>query len=415
MTVNDTPIATVVTDAAPAASVEPAVGRDVVSSASVEQVVQIDPHAVRIEDNVRAEARLSRRFVTSVKSHGVLVPVLAYADADGTVVVRDGQRRVLAAREAGLSTIPAYVLDRKDETRMRIIEQMIANEHREALSTGERAAAWRQLSLEGMSATAIARQTGAKRKEVEAGLVVAGHDVAAAAVADYDLTLDQAAVLVELEDVPDALAELREVAKRNPAMFDHYAQRALDAKATRDEIARLRAEHEAQGYTVVDWPTYGNTDTLFLRELLTPDGERLTEENYAGKPGHAVAIGERWGEVAVDHVVVDWREHGLQRLGSTGTVTGGKLTDEQKAERREVVANNKAWASVLLTAPPEALGRGPRRRWMQWTRYGGRCSTGAGSFPGLGRFAPVRRCRCPSWSSMSTARRSSRYRRSCGI
>lgn len=70
------------------------------------------------------------------------------------------------------------------------------------------------------------------------------------------------------------------------------------------------------------------------------------------------------------------------------------MTDEETAQRR-VVANDKAWASVLLTAPPEALCRGPRRRWRQWMRYDRRCSTGTGTFPGSGRFAPVRRQRCP--------------------
>lgn len=308
----------------------------------VAQIAQIDPRAARVEDNVRTDTKLSKQFIASVRLHGVIVPVLAYTDSDGTVVVRDGQRRLLAAREVGLGTVPAYVVDKNDETRMRVIEQMIANEHREVLSTAERAAAWRQLSLEGMSVTAIAKQTGAKRNEVKAGLTVAGHDIAAAAVADYDLTLDQAAVLVELDDDPDVVTELREIARKRPDSFDHHAQRALDAKATREEIAALRSDYEARGVTVVHWPEYGDTVTVFLRELQDADGNQLTEENYAGQPGYAVAIGERWGSVSVGHVVVDWQTHGLRRIGSTGAVTGGKMTEDEKVERRQVVANNKA-------------------------------------------------------------------------
>lgn len=72
----------------------------------------------------------------------------------------------------------------------------------------------------------------------------------------------------------------------------------------------------------------------------------MTEENYAGKPGHAVAIGDRWGSVSVGHVVVDWKAHGLRKIGRTGTVTGGKMTEAETAERRRVVANNKAWVSA---------------------------------------------------------------------
>lgn len=326
----------------------------------VAQIVQIDPRTARVEDNIRQDVKLSTQYIASVRLHGVIVPVLAYTDSDGTVVVRDGQRRLLAAREVGLATIPAYVVDKNDETRIRVIEQMIANEHREALTTAERAAAWRQLSLEGMSVVAIAKQTGAQRNEVKAGLTVAGHDIAAAAVAEYDLTLDQAAVLVELDDDPDAVTELREVARKHPDSFDHYAQRALDAKATREEIAALRSDYEARGVTVVDWPEYGDTDTVLLRDLQDADGNQLTEENYAGQPGYAVAIAERWGSVSVGHVVVDWQPHGLRRIGSTGTVTGGKMTEDEKAERRQVVANNKAWVSaekVRRTWLSELLGR----------------------------------------------------------
>jgi ParB family chromosome partitioning protein len=40
----------------------------------------------------------------------VLIPIAAVRDADGQQVrVRSGQRRTLAAREAGLSTVPVYV------------------------------------------------------------------------------------------------------------------------------------------------------------------------------------------------------------------------------------------------------------------------------------------------------------------
>lgn len=312
----------------------------------VAQIVHLDPRTLVVEDNIRHDVTLSKRFIASVRLHGVIVPIFAHPDSEGNIVVRGGQRRTLAAREAGTPTIPAYVVNADDEKTVRIIEQMIANDHREGLTDADRAAAWRQLSLEGMSATAIAKQTGAKRDEVKAGLAVAGHDIATAAVAEYDLTLDQAAVLIEFEDDPDALKELRRVAKANPSAFDHQAQRLLDDKATREEIAALRADYEAQGFTVVDWPGWDETDTLFLRDLQDAEGNQLTEDNYAGRPGHAVAIGERWGTVSVGHVVVDWKAHGLRKIGTSGAVTGGKMTEQEKAARRELIANNKAWISA---------------------------------------------------------------------
>lgn len=97
---------------------------------------------------------------------------------------------------------------------------------------------------------------------------------------------------------------------------------------------------------MVDWPGWDDTTTLFLRDLTTADGERLTEDNYTGQPGHAVAIGARWGRVDVAHVVVDWQAHGLRKITTLGQPRGGKMTDEEKAARRELIANNKAWASA---------------------------------------------------------------------
>ncbi len=58
--------------------------------------------------------RPTDRMVDHIKRHGVLVPVLATqaTDEDGVIAWRliDGNRRVAAAREAGLPTVPVIVL-----------------------------------------------------------------------------------------------------------------------------------------------------------------------------------------------------------------------------------------------------------------------------------------------------------------
>ncbi len=311
------------------------------------EVRRISPHALVVEDNIRSQVDLDRAFVNSIKLHGVIVPILAHPDQDGNIIVRDGQRRTLAAREADAEDVPVYVVDASDEKRIRIIQQYITNEHRAGLTDTDRAEAWRQLALDGMSVTAIAKQTGTKRTTVKTGLAVAESDIAKTAVTQHALTLDQALILTEFEDDPDALAELTSIAARDPESFDHYAQRHLDDKATKEEIAALRAQYEADGYTVMDYPAWGDEDVAFLHDLLTADGERVTEENYAGKDGHAIAIGERWGSIDIAHVVVNWREHGLTSIRHNQPNTrSGSMTEEEKAERRRVVANNKAWVSA---------------------------------------------------------------------
>jgi len=63
--------------------------------------------------------RPTDRLVDHVRRHGVLVPVLATQapDADGVLGWRliDGNRRVAAAREAGLRTVPVMILTDLDE------------------------------------------------------------------------------------------------------------------------------------------------------------------------------------------------------------------------------------------------------------------------------------------------------------
>ncbi len=313
---------------------------------AVAEVRRISPHDLIVEDNIRSHIDLDRAFVNSIKLHGVIVPILAHPDQDGNIIVRDGQRRTLAAREADLADMPVYVVDAADEKRIRIIQQYITNEHRTSLTDADRAEAWRQLALDGMSVTAIAKQTGTKRNIVKTGLTVAGSDIARKAVTEHAITLDQALILTQFEDDPDVLKQLTKVASRAPEQFDHLAQRMLDDKAIKEEITQLREKYEAEGFTVVDYPLWKDENVAFLYDLLTADGERRTEENYAGKEGYAVAIGERWRRVEVAHVVVGWRELGLTSIRHSQPSRGGAMSEEEKAERRRVIANNKAWVSA---------------------------------------------------------------------
>lgn len=167
-------------------------------------VVQVDPATVKIEANVRTQVALDAAFVRTIKRHGVLIPVLAYQEDDGTIVVRDGQRRVLAAVQAGRTAIPAYLVPARDEARLRIIQQMIANEQRSGLTETEEAAALHQLTLEGLTPTMIAKELAVKPARVKAAVAVAANEAAKAAVAKFEVTFEQALVIAEFEGDPDA-------------------------------------------------------------------------------------------------------------------------------------------------------------------------------------------------------------------
>ena len=69
---------------------------------------------VDIGDNVRVTLEAIDELTASVAEHGVLQPVKATQLPDGRYRLVWGQRRVLAARKAGLATIPAIVIKEAD-------------------------------------------------------------------------------------------------------------------------------------------------------------------------------------------------------------------------------------------------------------------------------------------------------------
>ena len=313
-------------------------------------VEHIDPNTLVIEANVRPSAPITPELVRSIRENGVMVPVLARRDYEGSVLVRAGQRRTLGAREAGRPTIPVYIVKADEANATRIIQQMVENDHREALTDADRAAAFQQLAFEGMSVATIAKRTATKPKEVKTALAVAENATAASAITEHALTLDQAAVLIEFEYSPEVRASLIQVATTHPGQFTHAAQRARDDAARARAKADVEADLTARGYQVLDTdPGYYDTGWTRIRELLTADGERVTPEHIEQVEGRAVLVRVYYGTETSDvtYFLADFTASGFRKASASGSgTTGGPMTDEQKAERREVIANNKAWNSA---------------------------------------------------------------------
>ncbi|NEN07702.1 ParB/RepB/Spo0J family partition protein [Diaminobutyricibacter tongyongensis] len=307
----------------------------------------LDPASLVIETNVRPSTPLTPAFVQSVRENGVLTPVLARRDSDGSIVVRAGQRRTLAAREAELSSIPVYIVDADDVATERIVQQLVENDQREALTDGDRATAFQQLVFEGLSVTAIARRTATKPREIKTALAVAENSSAATAIHEHALTLDQAAVLIEFEDNDDIKRDLIEVATHDPAQFTHAAQRARDEKVRLQIKSATEADLTGRGYTVLENdPGYYDTGYSCISDLLTAEGERVTVEHIENMEGRAARVRVYAdGDAHITYFVSDPKAAGYHRYDAGGN-TSGPMSDEQKAERRTLIANNKAWASA---------------------------------------------------------------------
>jgi ParB family chromosome partitioning protein len=101
-------------------------------------------------------------LASSIKSNGVLQPILARPIAPGKYQVVAGQRRVEAAHLAGLTSIPAYVQDIPDNKLLTLA--LIENLQREDINPIEEALAYKYLHEDlGMGHEVIARAVGKQR------------------------------------------------------------------------------------------------------------------------------------------------------------------------------------------------------------------------------------------------------------
>jgi ParB family chromosome partitioning protein len=368
------------------------------------QVRHLDPRTLLVDRNLRTDPALTPDFVGSIRDHGVLIPIVA-VEADDGVRVRYGQRRTLAAVEAGRPTVPVVVIGPDADDRAteidRLVTQWAENEQRAGLTDRDRLAGVEQLAAFGLSAADISRRTRTPRPRVEAALTVAASPLARDAAGRHDfLDLTQAAVLAEFAGDDKAVETLLSAARHGG--FDHTAQRLRDRRADRAEQARATEALTAQGVRVVDQPAH--TDAARHLAQLDHDGTPLTPETHAACPGHAAYLvagyepagapdgddgdgnedGDGDGDGASPgyqrvfqprYVCTDPDAHGhVDRYPPpAGTGPGrpaGPLSEQDKAERREVIENNKAWRSATTV----------RREWLRTFAARRAAPRGAGRF-----------------------------------
>ncbi|HEX3565457.1 MAG TPA: hypothetical protein VHU17_08800, partial [Acidimicrobiales bacterium] len=227
--------------------------------------------------------------------------------------------------------------------------------------------------FDGVTQKAITEMTGIKAGKVRQALVVARSDVATEVGVRYDLTLDQAAVVAEFGDDPEAVKMLTAAAVKQPEQWPHIVARLRRDRDDRHMHQAVVAELTGAGCPVVEldsgyWLPSG---ARWLDELSPVKGKAFTEATHRTCPGHAGAViesteddGYEAAYLCLDpagngHVTLDEGDGEHPGLPSVGQTDGG-WTEEQKAERRRVVANNKAWdmaAEVRRTFVTEVLKR----------------------------------------------------------
>jgi ParB family chromosome partitioning protein len=332
----------------------------------------VDPQSLADNpQNARRPHRDREGLAPSIGSLGILNPPLVRQLPDGQLEIIAGERRKYSAMKAGLNLIPVFVRD--DLSPMHQLAGMLVENHdRENLTPTEEAVVIGQLAgFEGFTQRDITTMTGIKAGEIRSALKVAASEVATAIGERHDLSLDQLLVLAEFDSDTEAVKRLTVTALKDPDRFQHLVaelRRARDDRAAHDEVV---AQITEAGVNLIElengWWLPG--DAAWLSDLPTPKGAKaLTPAKHRACPGHSAAVVETDDGYEMAYLCLDPVAHGhvaQPKAGKpnesipSGVVASG-MTDEQKADRRKVIANNKAWevaTPVRLTYVSELLAR----------------------------------------------------------
>ncbi len=175
-------------------------------------------------------------LAASIAVHGVLQPIVVRSLADGGYQLIAGERRLRAAKLAGLDTIPVVVRDSEegvDSLELALIENL----QREDLNAIETALAYRELiDRFGLTHEAVARQVGKSRVAVSNALRL------------LDLAPETRQAIVEgriSEGHGRALASIT-IAELQRATLAVVLERQLSVRQTEELVRRKRQEAPAR-------------------------------------------------------------------------------------------------------------------------------------------------------------------------
>ena len=214
-------------------------------------------------------------LAASIREHGVLQPVLVTGTIDGYQLIA-GERRVRAARLAGLDRIPAVVRQLADRDQLEVA--LVENVQRADLDPIDEALAYRQLIDEfGLTQELVADRVGKARATVANTLRLLDlHPDVQSAIADGRLTEGHGRALGGLP--PD----------NQPHVLGTVLAQRLSVRQTEELVRRLREPR----------PPHQTP----ARTLLDPDLERV-EEELRQRLGTKVSLtrSRRGGRIVIEY------------------------------------------------------------------------------------------------------------------
>jgi ParB family chromosome partitioning protein len=235
--------------------------------------IAANPRQPRLEFPEETLAALAR----SIREVGVLQPVVVRS-RDGGYELVAGERRVRAAKLAGLATIPAIVREGDDSESLR--EALIENIHREDLAPLELASAFQELLEDlGVTQETLAERLGYSRAHVA----------------------NTIRLLSLPGDVQQLLAEGKIQAGHARALLglpDDEARSTLGLRAAAESLSVRQVEELVRSYTEHPATTIPAAPDAQPADPMINEVEELLSEQLATRV--RVALGKRKGKIIVE-------------------------------------------------------------------------------------------------------------------
>lgn len=175
-------------------------------------------------------------LATSIQAHGILQPlIITQSDIPNQYTLIAGERRLMAAEQAGLKTVPVIVRDSSEQERLELA--LIENVQRADLSPLETAHAYQQLADEfNLSHGEIARRVGKSRVAITNTLrLLKLPPSVQEALAEGKISEGHARALLSLSSKQAQAAALQTV-----------LDKGLNVRQTEELVRRLSGEKPAQ-------------------------------------------------------------------------------------------------------------------------------------------------------------------------
>ena len=296
------------------------------------RTVQLDDIIIA-DGNHRQDLGDLEGLAESIRRIGLVQPPTVRRADDGYYILIAGQRRVHAARKAGLSAIDVVVRDYGEDATQQAA-QASENIARKALTDVEEATAYQQLLDLGISSDDIAGIVGSSAQRIGAYVSVLGlpkrvrRELSSGAI-----TFDEALLLTQLADTPErlntALRKGRDGWNLAAAVQHELRERELERR-----VAASQAELERRGVRIAEQPR----ETFSRRAKVQRLGNGwgcipITPAKHAKEECHAACIDSYSGDII--YLCTDVQRH-------AGVVPGIEAPEDRKAARAAKRAERQA-------------------------------------------------------------------------